>query len=86
MSTFNENLETLLNGDGPQGEMLTAAPTTDEWIAQHAWVLYYLNLHLCGQLGNYMSPDSEPLATWIAGEPWSSTGEMAAAGHAAMWP
>ena len=86
MSTFNENLEALLNGEGPQGEMLTAAPTMDEFIARYGVVLYYLNLYLNGMLGDYMTPETEPFATWMAGEPWESFEDMMAAGQVALYP
>ena len=86
MSTFNENFDALLTGEGPQGEILSAAPTTHEFIAQYGVVLYYLNLYLAGMLGDYMSPETEPLATWMGGHPWESFDDMMAAGQLALYP
>jgi len=86
MSTFTENLDSLLCGEGPQGEILQTAPTVPEFMSQYAAVFYYACLWLGGQLGNYMAPDQEPYKTWIEGHPWEDFDGMMAAGIVALFP
>ena len=98
MSTYTDNRDVWINGEGPNGEEpLAPAPTMTEFIERDALVLCHLHRYLSWKLGQGTPEpplNEEPYATWEARwteYDWDGRGEdayeeMRAEGHVALFP
>lgn len=94
MSAWHDAADALFSGEGPNGEpppmyQVAPAPTMTEWMAEHAIVMYWLNLYLLWKGGVVTQPQNvgdEPFDTWEADWPNDDPETMAAKGHVALYP